>query len=240
MWAVLPLLLFALLRLKGGCLWRDPRDRHLLLWALPGLLFYSLVHLGDVGYVFSIAPPLLIAAGAGAVAAARWVADRPPWRGWAMRLPLGFTLTPALIVWTLLAAGPALYNDYYVFHTGRPYSLLWTKCRDGSLKHSVQMVRERYRPDDTLLVAAGYYQHARHYLPEYRTWLADPGPNPVFRRPVPPNARHVVAFGYRMGVGRPQTPNEQRLIVSCDNTLSVFQVQPGQTINYRPDELWID
>jgi hypothetical protein len=116
--------------------------------------------------------------------------------------------------------------------------LLWTKCRDGALKHSIGLVRERYRPEDTLLVAAGYYQHARHYLPQYRAWLADPGPDGVFSRPAPPDVRHVVAFGYRM-LTRGQ-PDVQRLLVSCDTTLSIFEVRPGQMIYYRPDELWIE
>jgi hypothetical protein len=238
LWATVPLAIYLLTRPRRGWRWCDPRDHHLLAWTLPAALFYSLVHLGDVGYVFSIAPPLLIAAGAGVVAASRWVASRSWWRAWALRLPLGVTLTPALAAWTVLAAGPALYNDYYVFHTGRQYSLLWTKCRDSALKHSIALVRERYRPEDTLLVAAGYYQHARHYLPQYRAWLADPGPDGVFSRPAPPDVRHVVAFGYRM-LTRGQ-PNERRVIVSCDITLSIFEVRPGQMIFYRPDELWTE
>jgi hypothetical protein len=240
MWATVPLAIFLLTRPWRGRLWRDARDRHLLLWATPAALFYSLIHLGDVGYVFSLVPPLLIAAGAGAVWAAAWAARR--WRGvgWCPRWAAGFALTPGLVVWTLLAAGPALYNDYYVFHTGQPYSHLWTRCRDGSLVHGIKAVRERVPPEETLLVAAGFYQHALHYLPEYPAWLADPGNEPVFRRPVPPNVRHVVAFGYRMGAGRPQAPNEERVIVSCDNTLSFFRVRPGQIVAYRPDELWIE
>jgi hypothetical protein len=238
MWAAIPLALYVVARLRHGWLWRDPRDRHLLIWTLPAALFYAFIHLGDVGYVFSIAPPLFIGAGAGVAMAARWAAAWPRWRDWRLPLPFGAALTPALVVWALLAAGPALYNDYHVFHTGKPYSRLWTKCRDGALKHSVARVRERYRPDETLLVAAGYYQHARHYLPEYRAWLADPGAEAVFRRAAPPDVRYVVAFGYRMAT-RGQ-PNEERAIVSCDNTLSIFRVEPGQIVNYRPDELWIE
>ena len=238
MWAAVPLALYVVVRLRDGWLWRDPRDRHLLIWTLPAALFYVFIHLGDVGYVFSIAPPLLIGAGAGVAMAARWAVAWPRWRGWRLPLPLGAALTPALAVWALLAAGPALYNDYHVFHTGRPNSLLWTTCRDDALQHSVARVRERYPPDETLIVAAGYYQHARHYLPEYRAWLADPGAEAVFRRPTPPGVRYVVAFGYRMAT-RGQ-PTEERVIVSCDNTLSVFRVEPGQVVNYRPDELWIE
>lgn len=236
-WATVPLLLYAIARLRGGRLWRDPRDRHLLLWTAPGLLFYSLIHLGDVGYVFSIAPPLLIGAGAGVALAARWVAHRPGWNRWGLPLPGGSSITPALVVWALLAAGPAMAHDYHMFHTGRQYSVLWTKCRDGALRRSIAVVRGRLRPEETLLVAAGYYQHARHYLPEYQAWLADPGAEPVFRRTVPPGIRFVVAFGYRMGVGQPQRPHEERVIVSCDNTLSIFRVEPGQVITYQPD--WV-
>jgi hypothetical protein len=236
-WATIPLAIFALSLVGRGQGWRDRRAQHLLVWALPASLFYVLVHLGDVGYVFSVAPALFIAAGAGTVVASRWVAAVPLWRSWHVALPLGSALTPALVVWALLTGGPALYNDYLVFHTGRQHSLLWNHCRDEALAGSIARVRDHYQTDDTLLVAAGYFLHARHYLPDYQAWLSDPGNGPVFKRAVPPGVRHVVAFGPRMAT-RGQ-PNEERVVVGCDISLSIFHVQPGDTVFYQPDELWI-
>lgn len=236
LWAAVPLVIYLVHALRPSWLRRDPAARHLLLWSLPALLFYSLVHLGDVGYVFSLAPPLFIAAGAGAVVVSAWAARL--FRDSRPRLLLGVRLTPALLAWSLAAAGPALYNDYYVYHTGRQYSHLWMRCRDGALAHGIRRLRERYRPEETVLVAAGYYQHARHYLPNFPAWLYDPIDGDEFRRAVPPGVRYVVAFGYRMATR--EQPNEERIIVSCDTYLSVFRVQPGQMVVYRPDELWIE
>ena len=238
MWATVPLFIYVLYALRPNWLARDPAARHLLVWSLPALLFYTFIHLGDVGYVFSLAPPLFIAAGAGAVVLSGWAARLPRLRHWRLALPLGVTLTPALLAWSLATAGPALYNDYYVHHTGHQYSLLWMRCRDGTLAHGIKLIRERYRPEETVLMAAGYYQHARHYLPEYQAWLYEPLIGDEFRRPVPPGVRHVVAFGYRMKTY--EQPNEERIIVSCDSYVSIFHVQPGQTVVYRPDELWIE
>ena len=237
-WTTVPLVVFLVWGFRHWRLVRDPRARHLLVWTLPALLFYALIHLGDVGYVFSIAPPLFIAAGAGAVAFGRWLGGRRLWQDWRLNLPLGVIVTPALLGWALLAAGPALHNTYVMYHTGQQHSLLWSRCRDGMIANSVRLIREQYSPADTLLVAAGYYQHARYYLPEFETWLYDPVNGPAMRRPVPDHVRHVVAFGHRM-LTRGQ-PNERRTIVSCDITLSVFDVAPGQTVVYQPDELWIE
>jgi hypothetical protein len=236
-WASVPILIYAASLLPGLRFWRDARARHLLIWLLPATLFYALVHIGDVGYVFSLAPPLFIAAGAGAMTLARWVAAVPAWRDRRWRLPFA-VLTPAWLAWTLVTAGPALANDHHVFHTGRQYSALWMHCRDAMLAQSVLVVRERFAPGETLIVGAGFYQHARHYLPEYPAWLAEPGPDGVFRRAVPPETRWVVAYGYRMATRG--GPSEGRLAVGCDTTLSVFRVEPGRVVAYRPDELWIE
>lgn len=238
LWATAPLLLYTVVGLRRGWLKHDPATRFLFLWSLPALLFYSLVHLGDVGYVFSIAPPLFIAAGAGTGVVSAWVARLFRGHDLRWRLPLGITLTPALLAWSLVTAGPALYNDYYVHHTGQQYSLLWMRCRDGALAHGIKLLRKRYQPQETVLMAAGYYQHARHYLPNFPAWLYDPVDGDTFRRAVPPGVRYVVAFGYRMAT-RGQ-PNEERIIVSCDTYLSIFHVEPGQVVIYRPDELWIE
>jgi hypothetical protein len=35
-------------------------------------------------------------------------------------------------------------------------------------------------------------------------------------------------------------PNEERIVTGCDTPLSIFTVAPGQTVVYRPDEMWIE
>lgn len=238
-WAAVPLAIFLVAQGLGGTLWRDRRTRHLLLWLLPATLFYSLIHLGDVGYVFSLLPATTIAAGAGTVTGARWLGGRSIWRDRALALPVGsLVVTPTLVAWWLLTILPVLENDYVMFHTGRQYSILWQECRDKTLAGSLMLLQERYQPAETLLMAAGYYQQARLYLPEYPAWLYDPVDGPVFRRPVPAGIRQVVAFGFRMQT-RNQS-NEEQILVGCDNSLSIFRVEPGQVVVYRPDELWIE
>lgn len=225
--ALIPLGLWVAATLASPSGRRAPRTWHLLLWAAPAVLVYSLFHLGEIGYVFSVMPPAWLAAAAGLDLVATAVARR-------LRRPDRVGLLLAL-----LAAPPLAFNLWWSHATTRPLSAHWLACKDRALAEAVAVVAREYPSASTLLVASGYYQHARYYLPGHTSWLYDPFQAAELRRPVPPGITHLVAFD-RAADELPAAPaGTTSHALGCGYHLPVYTVQPGDTVIARPGRLEI-
>ncbi len=141
----------------------------LALWAGPPLAFYTLVHIGDPGYIFSFLPALTVSAAWGlGIAGDR----RVFWAGLVAVALLNaavFFFHPRLLTYPGLVAADASFGD-----------------RLGLL--------DRFAPDSTLVVAAESYRALQFYRPAYRTVWVDrrsPEETPV---EIPPGVRQVVLF----------------------------------------------
>jgi hypothetical protein len=189
-------------------------------WAMPAILVYTLVHLGDRGYVFSFMPAVWLAAAAGLSHAANWLADRlgrPVWQR-------------ALLA--LLAAVPVSFNLWWSLLSPLTLSASWLSCRDRALAAAVARVQADFAPATTALVSSGYFQQARYYQRGYRVWFQNPYRTPVLRQTVPPGINRVILFDWYL---RAQ-PHERLTVLplACDYSLAIFTVEPGDTIVVRP------
>ena len=214
---------------KHGLMWgRAPARVVLPLWLAPPVLFYTFVHIGDRGYSFSYLPALAVASAASTVLLAH---DARTW-GARWRRGLG-ALGPGSLWGVALVGLLALPNaGTFLFGHGR-LSAYEADCVNRTTQETVALIREWFDPADTLLFSSFFYQHARYYLPEYRTWWYDPLTRPVFREPLPAGVHQVVVFGEGLWAAR--QPNVSYFPLSCGRRLYYFYaVEPGAQVLFRP------
>jgi 4-amino-4-deoxy-L-arabinose transferase-like glycosyltransferase len=134
-----------------------PPIRSLALWALPPLAFYLLVHIGEWGYVLSVAPALYI----GVAMALDRIAGALPHPRVATGALGGATVLAGAVVF---AISPA------------PFSAAATRAHDDELAARVAYVRGQLDPRHVAVLAREDYLVVRYYLPEYRSLFHDPFP----------------------------------------------------------------
>jgi len=152
-------------RLRGGRTGRPlgrmrPYISLFLLWMMPVLLFYTWVHIGDPGYVFTFVPALLLIA-------ARFTVELPRivnrlHHDWLRRF-----IVPALTI-VVIAANTGIF----LF---RPLTLTAHGIRqqDQTIDGKIAYVHAHGDPATTLLIAYESYRHWLLYLPEYRVQFVD-------------------------------------------------------------------
>jgi hypothetical protein len=130
----------------------------MLLWTLPPLGVYVLLHIGDWGYILSALPGLYVL-GARAL------------QSLTSAFPSGRRLTLAGS-WGALVMAPAAL---FVLGT-LPFSAARLAAHDGDLIARVTYVREHFQPKATLILTREDYLLVRYYLPEFRARQYDPEP----------------------------------------------------------------
>lgn len=153
-------LLTQLRTVRGGRMAMHPYIVLSALWMVPLLLFYSWVHIGDPGYVFTFVPALLLIA-------ARFTTELP-------RILAALRLRTVARI-----AVPALVAVVIVANTGiflfRPLALTAHGIRqqDRTIDGKIAYVRAHGDPATTLLISYESYRHWLLYLPEYRVQFVD-------------------------------------------------------------------
>jgi hypothetical protein len=130
------------------------------LWMTPMLLFYTWVHIGDPGYVFTFLPALLLVA-------ARFTAELPRILA-ALRLrPLARVAVPALLAFVIVAnTGIFLYRPITLTAHG-------IRQQDRTIDGKIAYVRSHGDPATTLLISYESYRHWLLYLPDYHVQFVD-------------------------------------------------------------------
>jgi len=148
------------------------------LWIAPMLLFYTWVHIGDPGYVFTFVPALLLLAarsttsivasvyrvthnatsGSNAIANGQ---THPRWSPFVV-------LVAVVLVALPIAANTAIFLK-------RPLTLTAPGIRqqDRTIDGKLAYVHAHGDPTTTILVSYESYRHWLLYLPEYRTQFVD-------------------------------------------------------------------
>ncbi|HEX9436214.1 MAG TPA: hypothetical protein VGA16_03535 [Candidatus Limnocylindria bacterium] len=136
----------------------------IVLWAVPGILFFAVVHIGEWGHVLSVVPPLFLAGGL-LLERTDLIRPSPRW------------IAAALVAITLPAATFLSGDAAYAAVAGHADFTAGALARhDGALRERVGYVRRHFPASGTILLAREDYQLVRYYLPEYRAWYWDPDP----------------------------------------------------------------
>lgn len=158
-------------RFSPSALAGDYRSRFVLLWIAPPILTYVFTHLGEAGYVLSLAPAaatmaalaiLDLGAEAGLAAAMLRTRRRGRW--------LPRPRPTALAVSGLLAVAILGWNVQAFLRGTGPGRLPDLRTRDATTSAQVQLVRG-LPPASTLVVAHDTLRQAQYYLGGYRILL---------------------------------------------------------------------
>lgn len=185
-----------------------------LLWIVPGLAVYVLLHIGEPAYVLSLLPAVYVI-GARAVAGA-------------LRQRAAGALTAV-----------ALANAVLFLAAPGPFSAGTIAMHDRALARAVTATRDAFAPERSSLVAQFDYALARYYLPEYRTYFVGDAPEALSRAArrveLDPRGTRVAVFGAvaRLPHGAERVlipgadPSEVAILMAdAGETLAVFDVEP--------------
>ncbi|MDD3926943.1 MAG: DUF2723 domain-containing protein [bacterium] len=120
-----------------------------VLWILPSVLFYSLIHVNRPGHIFTYLPALLLLTAVSVWRLSDWLGSR------------------RIVVFSVLAvyclAGAGLF-----FRGQQETSLLSLRRHQMRLERAFGYVRDETEPASTLILAKGSYRHAQYYLGDYQ------------------------------------------------------------------------
>jgi 4-amino-4-deoxy-L-arabinose transferase-like glycosyltransferase len=186
----------------------------LLLWTLPPLGVYVVLHIGEWGYVLSALPGLYLL-GARALEELL-VAARSRRR----QVIAG--------AWTALVAVPAL-----LFSVSQiPFSAAAIAEHDLELSTRVSYVRDNYQPKVTLILTREDFLLVRYYLPEYRTRQYDPDPfTRSSRRMRAGRVEKIVVF--TEGLVPDRQLDVRRVLCRKGVELVYMDVVPGAVLEFR-------
>ena len=151
----IPLGLWLLLRLRQAPrALRDERTWFLALLALPSILFYSLIHMGSHGLIFTFLPAVVLLAGAGLAELTK--------RGgrWALSAGLLALLSVNVFVFAAMPDQPIPGRGFHVVN------LSTLRENDRAYTARFDELRSSFDPAATLVVTENW-RHAQYYLPEY-------------------------------------------------------------------------
>jgi hypothetical protein len=182
--AVVPMAVWA--GRRRGHYWavlRDPRARFLAVWILPSLSFYTLVHMGGHGLVFTFLPALVLIAAAALFDLAAGARTHL-----LLGASLGVILFADVLLFAVVPNHPIEGTDLTIVN--------WETIRENDLYFGARygLVRNAFDPERTLVLAETW-RHAQYYIPEYHVLSLPPEP--------PAAAGHLIAAhdGAYWGVG---------------------------------------
>ncbi|MFA5810277.1 MAG: glycosyltransferase family 39 protein [Thermoleophilia bacterium] len=188
----------------------DRRLLFLAVWALPSMLFYIFIHVGELGYIFSFLPAFLLAG----VAAADGLLSKRIVRPEHVRgLPL-FAYAPALLI---------AFNLVMFLFISPKLSASSLAARDETLRFEISAIRENFKPDSTMIVAVHDDRQVSYYLPEYRHIRLDPMIKENVTEPLPADIKQVVIF-------------DKYLESSREGTGKILSITPDRYLSYIPRE----
>lgn len=196
-------------RLRG--MRRDGRLLFLLIWTVPSVLFYILVHIGEFGYVFSFLPAVLLAATWGTANMAALIAEK---RGDVKKGATIFALVSATIIFANLMAFLVLTPSL---------SANRLAARDGILRSRLDTIKQDFDPRTTFIVSVFDYQQAAFYLPDYQVWQFDPLEDSYPSTEIPEGVKQVVIFENYLKPG----DDEKKDIVPLEYDQELFVIYPA-------------
>lgn len=224
---------------------REPARWWVLLWLAPPLVYYTVGHLGDIGYTFSLLPALLVLAARGlvlgawdAIAVGSAVAERlrPRWRSRMTRPRRIARVALPLMLAIVIVSG----NAFLFLHRQVQLSAAGIDCYNQTMQARLRIVEERFPPEDTLIFSSAYYQHVRYLLPRYRTWFYEPTDPRTGRLTIDAQTRVLVIFDETARPAADVTGVEVQNLPCNGIPFYWVTVQAGDVVSFDAQTLVID
>jgi hypothetical protein len=231
----LPVLVWGLRRLPRGLATHGDRAALFVLWVLPALAVYILVHFGQPGYLLTVLPAgyLLVGRTLMDLWRASAAASAPLCRRAFVGLALGVGLAAHVSFFTLARPAdvptPGASASRAVRIAAELRALyrfrLWSHSASGLREQEavigeyVAAIRDHFDPHDTVLVTElgnprsyPWFRHVMYYLPEYAAYhlrVGEPGPGYLLSRDL---ASMAAVADWRV----PLPPTTRRLVWVVD------------------------
>ncbi len=198
----------------------DQRSRFLLVWVVPPLLVYVFAHLGEPGYVLSLAPQATILIALAMVdigAECRRAAEVLQARGW--RAPRGAVVEKSVMA--VLAVAVLGWNVQAFLRGVGPGRLPDLRAHDATTSAQVEFLRQQ-PPSTTLLLAHDILRQLAFYLPDthvellYSEYVPD-FPNSRTTTELPPGTEQVVILD--------EVPGARQVVLSEQPRVSVWLLE---------------
>lgn len=220
----------------------DHRLAFLLLWFVPPVLVYTLVHIGEPGYVLSLLPPLALTAAVGladvgndARSAAQLLAGR---RGWPRLGEAAGRIGAATAL--VLLSGLLLWGTVAFTNSVGPGRLREIRTIDNILARQTEYVRQ-YPPGSVMVLAKIRYRQLKYYLPGYDVRLlfdeyrGDYG-EVRYEYQVPLGVNSVLVMDFGKAPSRFPGVEGGQIVLDSNPRYWVdlwrFQVRPGDIVEY--------
>lgn len=205
--AALPLAIWVVWRVRHvPTLLRDEKGWFLALWILPSLLFYTLIHMGGHGLIFTFLPAVILIAAKAFVDLFDAVGGRQRlFAGW-----LGAILFVDLVLFAATSNHPIAGSDFKIVN--------WQTIKENDRYFRVRfdLIRDTFDPEHTVIFA-GRWRYAQYYIPEYHVLSA---PCELSERASASNRLHAAYEGEYWAVDgddlRPFLPPQTRTAVFFD------------------------
>jgi hypothetical protein len=211
----------------------DGRSRFLALWTVPPLLVYVFAHLGEPGYVLSLAPQAAILVAIASLDLGRetdTLARVLRARGWSLPKNVGVVVSGLLV---LAIVG---WNVQAFLRGVGPGRLPDLRAHDFTTSAQLAFVRSQPR-DSTLVLAHDILRQVQFYLPDYPVQLLYSEYVPDWEQardvtPLPAGVRQVVVLD-----GPLQTPPEdaarvRALALAPSVTVWLVDVQGARAVEH--------
>jgi hypothetical protein len=229
------------------------------LWVVPALLFYLLVHAARPGYILVFFPGLVIFAALGLRAFAGDLAA-------ALSRASSLPASPAAIILAVICFPLTLY-DIVARHKGTAVVILAVICFPllawqtaiflfGSgpfcypvieanvltISERINFIKERFRPDDTVVLASEWAAFARYYLKGYHVYDAtfDSADVAPVAAPGHVTAGNVVLFDFKLNA-YDESPEHfviERLPIS--GAIAFTRLGPNERLVVRPGHFRVE
>jgi hypothetical protein len=205
----------------------DYRSRFLLLWCLPPLLVYVFAHLGEPGYVLSLAP-------AAAVFIALAIGDlRDELRGAletlrARRWPMPPARITSLVAAGALSAAILAWNVQAFARGVGPGRLPDLKAHDATTSLQIDYIRQQ-SVGSTFVLAHDIFRQLHYYVPDYKADLLFSEYVPNFeitrtRTDLPPGTTQLVVLDSPLQVGAEDAARVREVLLNAQPRVSVWLV----------------
>jgi hypothetical protein len=197
----------------------------LLIWSLPALCVYVVLHIGDWGYVLSALPGLYLLGGRTLEA----LVDAPGTLVGVARV----RRARRAIVFAVASLGLIVLPGYAFAAQGGPFSAAIIAEHDRELASRVAYVREHYAPRNTMVLTREDFLLVRYYLPEYRARQYDPEPFARSSRRMRASRRVERIVVFTRGLVPDQARDVRRVTCSKGIQLVYLDVMPGAILEFK-------
>lgn len=165
--AGIPLIIWAVWKIrKLPTLLREDRAWFLAMWIMPSLVFYTIVHMGGHGLIFSYLPAVILIAAKALVNLIEAAQER--WRTKIWTGALGAILIADVLLFAVIFNRPLAGVNLKIVN--------WATIRanDRYFANRFSLIQNNFDPQQSVIIATTW-RHPQYYLPQFHTLSAPCG-----------------------------------------------------------------